>query len=59
MEPVKFDPEHVDYPKRFGYTGDFPKTPCSECGGEWFRWVGDWNMGYWCVDCRQIWRPRA
>jgi hypothetical protein len=56
-EPIKYDPDHMEYDSAwFGYKGPFPKTPCRKCGGEYFTWVGDWNMGYWCVECRTVWK---
>lgn len=55
-ETVKFDPDRVDHPEYFGYPGVYPKTPCKGCGSEYFNWIGDWNLGYMCVECRKAWR---
>jgi hypothetical protein len=41
---------------RFGWRGVFPTAPCGQCGHGIFRWLGDWGMGYRCVNCNQRWQ---
>lgn len=51
----KFDPTRKDQSRRvmFGSFGVYPWEPCRSCGGEEF-YVMDWDMGYFCVDCDQV-----
>lgn len=39
-----------------GWRGVYPTTACSSCGHAWFRWMGDWGMGYLCENCGERWR---
>jgi hypothetical protein len=55
----RFDPDTWLTPANrggVGWPGYFPTTPCRHCGGEYFRWVGDWNLGFMCIECRMVWR---
>lgn len=36
-----------------GWFGPFPSRPCDTCGGEEFN-ATDWNMGYRCTSCHQV-----
>lgn len=56
----KFDPETRYTPQNrggMGWPGYFPTTPCRNCGCEYFRWVGDWDLGFACANCRHVWKP--